>query len=143
MKTSTWKRLETLFEEFPFMKAKPVSEEEINAIERSLKVQFDPDYKQFILRYGGAIVGSFPIYGLRQADPMDNTLWSVSVITMHYRNEKWPEMQDSYIISSDHSDNPIGINPKGKVISYDHDYGELLSIAETFEDYLINCLSSS
>ena len=90
MKESAWEQLEKKFEEFPFMKAESVSEEEINSIEASLAVRVDPDYKEFVLKCGGAIVGPFPIYGLRQADPMDGELWSVSTVTMHYRNEGWP-----------------------------------------------------
>lgn len=143
MKESTWEQLEKQFEEFPFMKAESVSEEEISSIEASLGVRFDSDYKQFVLKYGGAIVGPFPIFGLRQADPMDDELWSVSTVTMHYRNEGWPGTQDWYVISSDHSDNPVGITPEGKVISYDHDYGEVVDVAESFEEYLTKCLGDS
>ena len=140
MKASTWAQLEKQFEEFPFMKATPVSEEEVNSIEASLGVRFDSDYKQFVLKYGGAVVGPFPIYGLRQAGPMDEEFWSVYNVTMHYRKEHWPGTQDWYVVSSDHSDNPVGITPEGKVISYDHDYGEMVDVAESFEDYLIICL---
>lgn len=143
MKTSTWDQLEKLFEEFPFMKAEPVSEEEVNSIEASLGVQFDSDYKQFVLKYGGAIVGPFPIYGIRQADPMDDELCTVFTVTMHYRNEGWPGTQDWYVFSSDHSDNPVGITPEGKVISYEHDYGEMIDVATSFEEYLIKCLGNS
>lgn len=143
MKASTWEQLEKQFEEFPFMKAESVSEEEMNSIEASLGVRFDSDYKQFVLKYGGAIVSPFPIYGLRQAEPMDDELWSVSIVTMHYRNEGWPGTQDWYVISSDHADNPVGITPEGKVVSYDHDYGEMVDVAESFETYLIKCLGDS
>lgn len=143
MKESTWKQLEKQFEKYPFMKAESVSEEEINSIEASLGVRFDSDYKKFVLKYGGAIVGAFPIYGLRHADPMDNELWSVSTVTRHYRNEDWPDTQNWYVISSDHSDNPVGITPDGKVISFDHDYGEIIEVANSFEAYLNKCLGIS
>jgi len=43
MKASTWEQLEKQFEEFPFMKAESVSEEEMNSIEASLGVRFDSD----------------------------------------------------------------------------------------------------
>ncbi len=141
MKKIIWDGLEKLFEEFPFMKADPVLlEEEIVETEKKLGVRFASDYKEFIQKYGGAIVGPFPIYGLRHADPMDDELWSVAEVTMHYRNEGWPCVNDLYIISSDHSDNPVGIRNDGQVISYDHDLGEAFEIAKSFEVYLAHCL---
>lgn len=140
MKTTTWEKLEKQFGDFPFMQAEPVSEEEIASVEASLELRFDSDYKQFVQKYGGAIVGSFPIYGLRPANPMNDELWSVFSVTMHYRDEEWPGTKDWYVVSSDHSDNPIGITPEGKVMSYDHDNGETFTVAKSFEDYLIKCL---
>ncbi len=143
MKKSTFEKLENLFDEFPFMKSEPVSIDELSNAEKKLGVRFTPDYKEFVQKYGGAIVGSFPIYGLRQADPMDDKLWSVYSVTMHYRNEGWPCVENLYIISSDHADNPVGITNVGKIVSYDHDLGELVSVSESFEEYLIQCLGNS
>lgn len=143
MKESIWEQLEKQFERFPFMKAEAVSEEEINSVEISLGLRFDYDYKKFVLKYGGAMVGAFPIYGLRQAGPMDDGLWSVFNVTMHYRNEGWPGVQEWYVISSDHSGNPIGIDMDGKVVSYDHDCSREINLASSFEDYLVMCLNGT
>ncbi len=140
MQAVTWNKLEEQFAEFPFMKATSVSEKEVEESERKLGVQFVSDYKEFVLRYGGAIVVSLPIYGVRQAEPMDDEFWSVCVVTMHYRREGWPLDECLYVISSDHAGNPIGIDSVGKVVSYDHDLGEEILIAESFEKYLMQCL---
>ena len=142
MKEATWDKLEKQFEEFPSMKAGIVQESEIELIEKKMGVQFTSDYKEFISKYGGAIIGPFPIYGLRHAELMDDELWSVSTVTKHFIDEGWVEMSGTYIISTDHSDNPIGVNKNGEVISYDHDSMEMLSVADSFEGYLEKCLTS-
>lgn len=140
MKNSTLDKLEKHFDEFPFMRSEPVPESEIIEAENKLGVRFDSDYKEFIQKYGGAIVGPFPVYGLRRADPMDDELWSVIEVTMRYRNEGWPDTENLYIISTDHADNPVGITEDSRVISYDHDFGETIEVAESFEAYLIQSL---
>lgn len=141
MKQSTWDKLDEQFSEFPFMKADPVSIEELLNAEKKLDVEFCEDYKKFVEKYGGAIVGAYPIYGVRHAEPMDDFLWSVVDVTLHYRNEGWPEAEHLYVVSSDHSDNPIGITSNGHVITYDHDIGESVILADSFEGYLLKCMS--
>lgn len=141
MRQSTWDKLDEQFSEFPFMKAGSVPAEELLKAERDLGVKFSQDYKEFVEKYGGAIVGPYPIYGVRHAEPMDDFLWSVVDVTLRYRNEGWPETESLYVISSDHSDNPVGITEDGHVITYDHDLGKKMVLADSFEDYLLQCLS--
>ena len=118
------------------MKSGTVSLDELLKAEKVLGVKFADDYKELVQKYGGAVVGPFPIYGLRHAGPMDDHLWSIVDVTMQYRNEGWPETQESYIVSSDHAGNPIAITKNGRVVSYDHDVGELVDIADSFECFL-------
>lgn len=104
-------------------------------------MKFVSDYREFIQLFGGAIVGPLPIYGLRRAEPMDIEIWSVISATMHYRNEGWPKSENIYVISSDHAGNPIGITIDGRVTSYDHDSCENIQVAESFEEFLNQCLN--
>lgn len=133
-------KLDDLFTEFPFMKSEPVSIEEIAKAENHLGVQFSDDYREFIQNYGGAIVGAYPIFGLRHAGPMDENLWSVVDVTMRFRKEGWPSAGELYVVSTDHAGNPIMIANDGAVISYDHDFREIVRVADTFEDFVLQCL---
>ncbi len=140
MKPSTWQKIETLFLEFPMMKANSIHESEIQNAEKILGASFNEDYRKFIKKYGGAILGAHPIYGLKHASPMDRHLWSVVDVTEKYRKDNWYGIEDWYIISTDHSDNPIGINKHGEVYISDHDFGVVDKIAESFEEYILKCL---
>lgn len=142
LKVETWNRLETLFSEFPFMKSESVSEEEILDAEGKLNVKLDPGYRDFVRRYGGAMVGPYPIIGLRHAEPMDSERWSVVDVTDYYRREGWNGVDDWCIISVDHADNPIGLNSEGAVYKSDHDFGVIEKIADSFEEFLTMCLDS-
>lgn len=50
--------------EAPILRAVDLpSEAEIVQAEREIGVPFPEDYRQFLLRYGGAMVGSHPAFG--------------------------------------------------------------------------------
>jgi cell wall assembly regulator SMI1 len=134
-------RLDELFADEPFMKADGVDEFQVDAAQKTLGVIFSNDYRQFLTRYGGALVGSYPVYGLARAEPMDERLWSVVAVTQHFRKQSWPGVDRWYVISMDLAGNPIGIDESGKVVTYDHDSGELIEVAENFADYLEHRLS--
>lgn len=102
---------------------------------------FVDDYRQFLSQYGGAIVGPYPVYGLARAEPMDGRLWSVVQVTQHFRKQSWPGTDRVYVISMDHAGNPIGIDEAGKVVSFDHDAGEMVEVASSFDRYLQRCLA--
>jgi hypothetical protein len=142
LKTETWEKLNALFSEFPFMKAEPVSEDEISKAEKKLGVVFVKDYRDFVKKYGGAVVGPYPIIGLRHADPMDDAFWSVVEVTDYYRREGWRGVDDWYVISMDHADNPIGLDSEGVVCKSDHDLGVVEKVSNSFEEYLLSCLDS-
>ena len=143
MKFETWKKLDSLFEKYEFLKSSVVPENEIFDAEKRLNVKFDADYFSFLRRYGGAIVGPYPIFGLRKVMPMDHALWSIVKVTNHYRNEGRLGVDDWYIVSVDHSDNPIGINIDGVVYKSNHDFGVTEIVNNTFEEYLTRCLDES
>ena len=141
MNQTTVERLDALFMDEPLLKGGGVGTACIDAAERDLGVVFSDDYRQFLGSYGGALVGPYPVYGLVRADPMDARLWSVVTVTKHFRAQSWPGSDRWYVISMDHAGNPIGIDASGKVHVYDHDSGELVEIATSFEQFLVSCLS--
>jgi hypothetical protein len=119
--------------------AGPVSEVDIQEAERKIKCTFDNGYKKYLRIYGGGIGGpGYYIYGLRYQRSLDNTYWSVIQNTNFYKNEqKWPGIEDWYIISDDGRGNPIGMNPKGEVWLSDHDAGfEQIKLADSFEEFI-------
>lgn len=141
MMQDIWERLEIEFAQFPILKVGTVTKEEIDSASLSLGIPFPEDYREFLLRYGGAIVGPYSIFGLRAVEPMGNQ-WSVTEVNQHYRAEKWPGVEKWLVISRDHAGNPMGIEKDGRVLVSDHDTGDISPIASSFEDFIRRqCLS--
>ena len=67
---------------------------------------------------------------------MGDDNWSVTQLTMYYRNQNWPGTENWYIVSDDGSGNPFGVDPEGKAWLSDHDTGEIVAVAEDFEEFL-------
>lgn len=118
---------------------------EILDAQEKLKVKFHPDFIDFLLKYGGGIVGSYYVYGLKKISLMGSELWSVIQNTQFYKEtQKWPGIGDWYIISEDGSGNPIGIDPEGKVWVSDHDNDfEKVKLANNFEEFLYRLLTDT
>jgi hypothetical protein len=136
MKPETWDVIEAMFAEFPFMRAEEVQIAEIDAASNELGIPFAADYREFIRRYGGAIVGPYPIFGLRAAEPLERNGASVTQVTRQFRHNRWPGTEHWAVFSIDHAGNPIGFDKEGKVWISDHDAGVLEVIAPDFEEYL-------
>lgn len=143
MKQSTFDRLDQFFGDAPFMCGGGVGADQIESAQRTLDVVFSPEYRQFLIKYGGALVGPYPIYGLARAEPMDEHLWSVTEVTRHFRDQNWPGVERVYVISMDHAGNPIYISADGKVMTFDHDAGRLAEVAPDLDAYLHACLDGS
>lgn len=135
MTDDTWTRLDAAFARFPMLKAEPVPARDVAAASATLRLPFPRDYRAFLERYGAAIVGSSPIFGLRPVEPMGNE-WSVVDVNRRYRADNWPGVEDWLVISADNSGNPIGIDRDGRLWTSDHDLGEVLLVAEDFEEFL-------
>lgn len=136
MDAKTIEVLEKIFAEFPFMKASPAPTSEVRAAEQNAGITFDASYKDFVSRYGGAMVGALPVFGTRRADPMGESLWSVDEVTRNFREDGWPGAGEIYVISVDQAGNPIGVNEAGAVVSFDHDTGEMFLVAASFDDFI-------
>jgi hypothetical protein len=139
MSEDTWRALEREFGRFPMLRSDPVTEHEISAVESVLNGRFSPDYREFVMKYGGAIVGAFSIFGLRQPEAMGSP-WSVTDVTMRFRNDGWPGTDRWCVISTDGFGNPIGLASDGAIYISDHDSKQTYMIASTFEQFLKQCL---
>lgn len=141
MSPDTFARLDELFERTPVLRGGDASADEVDAAERSVGVQFDADYRAFVLRYGGAMVGSLPIFGLRRAEVMGDDAFEVTTVTARFRADGWEPTKDWVVISMDLAGNPIGLNPAGEVWLADHDSGETRILARTFEQFVLMLLN--
>ena len=137
MTPDTIAKLDQMFIECPIMRAKHIpTVEEVDAASQVVGVPFSDDYREFLLRYGGAMVGPYPIYGLREVEVMEGGRWSVIEVTKEVRQLGVPEFADWFIFSEDHAGNPIGIDINGTVWIYDHDFGEIAELVSDFEAYI-------
>jgi hypothetical protein len=144
MRDETWLALDEMFSKTPVLKAEAVDPSEIAAAEVEVGVVLSSDYKEFIARYGGAIVGPFRVFGLRKAIPMGKNEGSFVDITNTFRRQRWPGVDKLAVISMDHGGNPVGLDATGKIWISDHDSGSVQAIALDFEDYLRRrCLNLS
>jgi SMI1/KNR4 family protein SUKH-1 len=144
MRKQTWQALDDLFSEMPLLKAQEiVAPAEVDVAEREIGIPLTEDYKEFIRRYGGAIVGPFPIYGLRRAEPMGDDKSSFLEVTTHFRQQRWPGVENWAIISTDHCGNAVGLDPEGKIWISDHDECAIQLLAPNFEAYVKRCLGFS
>jgi hypothetical protein len=139
MREEIWQALDELFSRSPILKAEPVPPSEIAAAEAEIGFVLSPDYKDFIARYGGAIVGPFRIFGLRRAISMGKNEGSFVEITNIFRGQHWPGIDKLAVISMDHGGNPVCLDASGKIWISDHDVGGIQSIADDFEEYLRKC----
>jgi hypothetical protein len=139
MKACTIKRLEALFAASPVLvAAEGAADNEIDAAEEAVGVPFVPDYRWFLRKYGGAMVKSLPVFGLRASEVMGN--FSVVDETLRFRKDGWKLTEDLVVISMDGSGNPIGIAKDGRVWISDHDVRADSVIADSFEDFLVGIL---
>jgi hypothetical protein len=144
MSPEIWTALDEMFAKHPITKAEPVPYEEIDQAAMTAGVHFPQDYREFIHRYGGAIVGPYPVVGLRKAKAMARTESSVFDVTEQFWRQGWRGVNDWLVISIDHAGNPIGLDKDGKIWISDHDAGLVEVIASTFEEYLrTRCLNLS
>lgn len=135
MRTETIAALERKFVEFPRSCASPVPHVEIVKAAEELGIPFPQQYVEFLEKYGGAEVGPYPIFGLRKAPSMGKS-FSVIENTKAFQKNLPPGSPKWLIFSEDHAGNSVGLTSEGKVCMWDHDYGEFVELADSFEGYL-------
>jgi hypothetical protein len=144
--SNTWQELEQYFSDDRYdYFCDGVNEEEITDAEKAIGLPFSPSYKNFLRKYGAATVKGDLINGLRYQADMDRYNWSVIDRTKFYKQtQKWPEIDDWYIISDDGRGNPIGCKPDGSVWLSDHDAGfEQVKLADSFEGFIHKLLTDT
>lgn len=134
MKSKTIFRLKKRFLESPILMGGPVPSSEIDLAEKHIGLKFPSDYREFIERFGGAMVGSLPVLGLRQAEVMGDD--SVVSATETFLADHWFPTAEWIVISIDLGGNPIGLNSKGEVWCSDHDFGEITMLCASFDEFL-------
>ena len=141
MKNETFAAIAAMISEFPVMAAQDLpDEDEVESASRELGVDFPDDYRELVLRFGGIMIGPYPIFGLRPVATMGDQRWSIVNITKEVR-EIIPIVSDWCVFSEDHAGNPIGFDGSGRVWIYDHDFEKTEPIATDFESYLrVQCL---
>jgi hypothetical protein len=144
MKEKFLKKLDAHMKELKGLYGGACSSEEINLAEKEISLKFSDQYKEFLGLYGGGIVGSHFIYGIKKQRSMGDKLWSVSQNTNFYKDyQKWPDIDDWYVISDDGAGNPIGCKQDGSVWLSDHDAGfEQEKLADNFEEFLEKLLDN-
>jgi hypothetical protein len=144
MIAETLELLDRMFAESPMMRADEVPDvAEIDAASEELGIPFSDDYREFLLRYGGAMIGPYPIFGLRAVDVMDDSRWSVVDVTRELRSSGLDGVKRWLVFSEDHSGNPIGMDGDGKVWIYDHNFGGVSELSSSFESYIrTQCLKA-
>ena len=136
MRRHTLDALEKMFQESPVMCAGGVDRTEVDTLENQIGFQLPPDYREFLEKFGGAIVGPFRVYGLRASEAMGDDESSAMKVTERFRADGWSGTDKWLVVSMDHSGNPVGLDRDGKIWISDHDTGALQTLASSFEEYL-------
>lgn len=135
MRDSTWNALEQKFAAFPFLRGTGASTDEVDEVSRILARPLPQDYREFLRRYGAAIVGAYPIFGVREVEPL-GTSWSVIKMNDHFRKINWSGVTEWVIFSNDLAGNPYGFDDDGSVWISDEEFGEISRVYDDFEQFL-------
>ncbi len=82
MTPDTIERLDGMFSDSPVMRAEEVpTSVEFDTASRLVGVPFPDVYRGFILRYGGATVGPYPVFGLRTSD-VNGKVWTYAMTSV-------------------------------------------------------------
>jgi hypothetical protein len=139
MSPEIWQAIDAFLFRWPDAKGGPVSGSEFEAKIGSSRPNIDPDYREFVLQFGGAMVGANPIFGLRSAKRMPSVggCSTAPEITRWFQGKKWPGVDEWFVFSLEQEFNPIGFAPDNSVwVSDQMEFKQITKIAESFEDYL-------
>jgi hypothetical protein len=142
MNPDTVSRLDALFASLPLLKAGgPVTDEEIDSAEHRVGIPFDADYRSFIKRYGGAMVGSLPVFGLRTSEVM-GVGDTVDQVTLQFRSQGYEHANEWIVVSGDGYGNPIGMDRQGRLYLSDHER-DIVMVAPSFDEFVRKLLDGS
>ncbi len=141
MKKETWNLIEEFFADSPTLKAEPVSYKVIDEEFSQNSFTIPSDYREFIHRYGGAILGAYSVYGIGSCKLMGNDSDSVFKVTDSFKVQGWPGVEGWLVVSVDSAGNPVGMDTDGKIWVSDAVHGCIDELADSFEEYVLEwCL---
>lgn len=141
MNSKLLKSLESLFNDYPMLVAGPAPCSVVNDLEKHIGFELPLQYKDFVARFGGAIVGPYPVYGFGQAPAMSDADYSAIAVTDRFRKHGWEGVENWLVFSMDLSGSPIGLDASGSVWLSDHESDEIKKIADSFEGFIEYALS--
>jgi len=139
MKIETWEYVERQFKSS--YSAEGVTASEFDAAFANLNVP--NDYREFVVRYGGGIIGTYPIYGLRLAKSMGmvGRKRTAPEINQLFLERNWPGVENWFIFTIDQSGNPIGFASDHSVWISDIAPRQIQKLGSDFEDFVLKwCL---
>lgn len=144
-KNNIWAMIEEEFVMYPKDFGGKTAENLVANAENKLGLCFSNGYRNFVVEYGSGVMPGHIIYGIVPLDAMGVFCTNVIDKTNFYKiTQKWPDIDDWYIISDDGSGNPIGCKPDGSVWLSDHDAGfEQVKLADSFEEFLEKLLTDT
>lgn len=133
-------KLDTYFKKNPIYKGIPSSLQEIKLLESKLKIPLPKDYIQFLNTYGGSVIGSYMIHGIKNSEIIgeDNFI----ELTKGYIKRGYPLKNTHCVISDDGAGNPIFINSEHMVLIYDHNNAKFEILVENFEEFIKDLLEN-
>lgn len=136
MRNSIHKALTKEFSNNPETVGKVVDLSKIKNSEKVLDVRLPDDYKEFIHKYGGAIINGHEIFGLSKAAWMSENYNYMSQ-SKRFRNELPNKFSQMVVFSIDGAGNPVGFLPgKSSIFVFDHNFGGRYDMAKSFEEYI-------
>jgi len=125
-----WALLEAFYNKNQEIKCGNVSDEEVCAAEKLLKLQFSDFYRFFLKNHAVTKVGKFSFNSLSSNQ-------SVVDATINFRNTKqYLEYDDYYIIAADQDGNTIGCGSKGEICILHSDRIAKQKLAKSLEEFV-------
>jgi len=116
----------------------------ISEVQENAGLEFSTEYIYFLKNYGETTIRSYDIYGLAEISMHGKKSSVIDQTNFYKHDQKWPDIDDWYIISDDGRGNPIGCKPDGSVWLSDHDAGfEQVKLADSFEEFLHKLLTDT
>ena len=136
MATTINRKLTQLALAYPFMVSRPATADEITDVEAKLGVPLHADYSNFLTHCGGAMLGAFPLFGVHPVEVMGGALNTVLDVTTFFRNQHWPHLGLNIVVSEDQAGNAIWMNDQGRLVRYDHDFGDVTVVADSLDHFI-------
>lgn len=138
MRTDTWAAILAKYRQFRSFWAEPVPTGDVDVMLQGLSIQNTDDYREFVARFGGGYVGTYPIYGLRLAESMGSIggAKTATELTAVFVKKSWPHAKDWLIFSVDQSGSPIGFAHDGSVWISDWGSKSASKLGDDFEHFI-------